>query len=160
MRVAGGVLFLLVGLWSLVGGGCTAFAGGAMSAVRSGAVSLSDEINKAAKKSGTQANEKALADIKAQMDKAPSGAAFMIAGLAILIAGILCIVAGIMYFTNKGAKLGFVGGGVGIVSEILFAVLIGIGGATIVTTIIKVGLYVFGIIAGRSVGQPMSHPTS
>lgn len=148
MRIAGGIIFLLVGLWSLVGGGCSLTAGTVMKGGSAAAAKLQTELAKAAKTSGTNVkmNKEAMKNLK---KAGGMGTGFLVSGIVILLAGILCIIAGIMLFLNKGKMLAFVAGGLGILGEVIFIVMLAFG----IGAIIKIVLYAFGAFAATSVGK-------
>ena len=150
MRIAGGVILLVVGLWSLVGGGCSLVGGKMVGGMADGASKFSGELAKAAQQAGAQVDQKAAAEAAAQLAKAGSaGTGLMVSGVVILLGGILCIVAGIMFFMNKGKMLGFVGPGVGILGEIIFFAMVAfnIGG------LIKLLLLGFSGFAATKIGE-------
>jgi hypothetical protein len=146
MRIAGGVIMLLVGIWAFIGGACSTLLGGATTAATSKIekTMTKEEKAKLAKADKTGEGAKAYATVKA------AGTGLLINGIASLIGGLLCFIAGIMYFLNKGKILGFIGAGIGIVGEVAFLVMIGMG----ILTIVKIVLYAFGGIAATKVGEP------
>lgn len=148
MRIAGGIIFLLVGLWSLVGGGCSLTAGTVMKGGSAAAAKLQTELAKAAKTSGTNVkmNKEAMKNLK---KAGGMGTGFLVSGIVILLAGIFCIIAGIMLFLNKGKTLAFIAGGLGILGEVIFIVMIAFG----IGAIIKIALYAFGAFAATTVGK-------
>jgi hypothetical protein len=146
MRIAGGVIVLLVGIWSLVGGGCATTAGCAANKM----ASVGAEMAKAAQKEGAQVDDKTMDKAMSEVGKAGATVkAMFIPGIVILVAGILCIIAGIMFFVNKAKILGFLAPGVGIIGEILFIVMVGFG----IGAIIKIVLYAFGAFAATKIGE-------
>ncbi|PIE19592.1 MAG: hypothetical protein CSA65_01615 [Proteobacteria bacterium] len=148
MRIAGGVLFMIVGLWSLVGGGCMLIGGGAMKAGGASLEKLNKELDKAAKQSGTS-RAKLNLNKKTMKKVGSAGTGMMVYGIVALLAAILCIVAGIMLFLNKGKMLAFIAGGVGILGEVVWIAMIGFS----VTCVIKIILYALGAAGGTGVKQ-------
>jgi hypothetical protein len=125
LRIAGGVVMLLVGLWSLLGGGCSVVAGATMS-------SLSEELSKPSE-----------ADQEQQESFRKLGSTLrglLISGIVILVAGLLCNVSGVLLFLNHGKVLGLVAAGLGIIGEVLFFTLIAFN----VIGLVKVAAYAFG----------------
>lgn len=148
MRIAGGVLFMIVGLWSLVSGGCSLLGGGAMKAGGAGVAKLQKEMAKAAKASGAKVkvNKEAMKNLK---KASGMGTGLMVYGIVALLASILCIVAGIMLFLNKGKMLAFIAGGLGILGEIIFFAMITFS----ILGVIKIVLYGIGAAGGTGVKQ-------
>jgi hypothetical protein len=146
MRIAGGVLFMIVGLWSLVSGGCSLLGGGAMKAGGAGMAKLQKEINKAAKSSGAKVNKRAMKNLK---KASGMGTGLMVYGIVALLASILCIIAGIMLFLNKGKMLAFIAGGLGILGEVIFFAMITFS----ILGVIKIVLYGIGAAGGTGVKQ-------
>ena len=150
MRIAGGVILLIVGLWSLAGGGCSLVGGKMVGGMADGASKLSGELQKAAAKAGGSVNNKAAEEAAKALSQASSaGTGLMVSGIVILLAGILCVVAGIMLFTNKGKMFGIAAGGLGILGEVIFFAMVAfnIGG------LIKILLYGFAAFASTKVGE-------
>jgi len=141
MRIAGGVLLLLVGLWSLAGGGCSLIGGAAVGKMGDAASALS----KAAAEAGAKVDVEAQ---KALSKAAGTGSGLLVSGIVILLAGILCIVAGIMFFVNKGKAFAFLAPGIGIIGEILFFVMVGFN----IAGVIKILIYAFGAFAATKIG--------
>jgi hypothetical protein len=141
MRIAGGVLLLIVGLWSLVGGGCSVIGGGAASKMTDAASALS----KAAQDAGGKVDPEAQ---KALAKASGMGGGLMISGVVILVGGLLCIIAGIMFFVNKGKAFGFLAPGVGIIGEVLFFVL----AAFNVVGLVKILILAFCAFAATKIG--------
>ena len=134
MRIAGGVLLLIVGLWSLVGGGVAGKMTDAASA-----------LSKAAESAGAKVDAEAQ---KALAKASSAGSGLMISGIVILLAGILSIVAGIMFFVNKGKAFGFLAPGVGIIGEILFFALVAFN----IAGVLKIVVYAFAMFAATKIG--------
>lgn len=146
MRIAGGVLLLIVGLWSLVGGGCSVLFGGAASKLSGAAAEMSAKV---AAESGAKMDPEAKKAMEEGMAKASSmGSGALISGIVILAGGILCIIAGIMFFLNKGKAFGFLAPGVGIIGEILFFAL----AAFNVVGLIKILILAFTAFAATKIG--------
>lgn len=146
MRIAGGVLLLIVGLWSLVGGGCSVFVGGAASKVSGAAAEMSAKL---AAETGAKMDPEAKKALEEAQAKAGSmGSGVLVAGIVILVGGILCIVAGIMFFVNKGKMFGFLAPGVGIIGEILFFVLVAFN----IIGLIKILILGFAAFAATKIG--------
>ena len=122
MRIAGGVLLFIVGLWSMVGGGCSLFVGGAASHGADMAAQVSAEL--AAETGATMDPEAQEAFQQAQTTAGSVGSLALVAGAVILVGGILCFVAGILFLVNKARIFGFIAPGVGILGEILFFALL------------------------------------
>jgi hypothetical protein len=141
MRIAGGVLLLLVGLWSLAGGGCSLIGGAAVNKLGD----ASSALSKAAAEAGAKVDVEAQ---KALAKAAGTGSGLFISGIVILLAGILCIVGGIMFFVNKGKAFGFLAPAVGIIGEILFFVMVGFN----IAGVIKILIYAFGAFAATKIG--------
>lgn len=120
MRIAGGVLLLLFGLWNLVAGGCQAGCGGVVS---KGSELGYRAVEKATEQPGsTLAPEAKRALAEARRGVARVGAAgtgMLVSGLVIFLSGVLCIVAGILLLADKGKVFGFLAPGVAIVGEVL-----------------------------------------
>jgi hypothetical protein len=146
MRIAGGVLLLIVGLWSLIGGGCSVFVGGAASKVSGAAAEMSAKLATEAGAKMDDEAKKALADAQAKAGSLGSGV--LISGIVILVGGILCIIAGIMFFVNKGKAFGFLAPGVGIIGEIIFFVLVAFN----IIGLIKILILAFTAFAATKVG--------
>lgn len=150
MRIAGGVILLIVGLWSLVGGGCSVVGGKMVGGMADGAAKLSGELQKAAAGAGATVDNKAAAEAAAALEKASSaGSGLMISGVVILLGGIIAIIAGIMFFMNKGKMFGFIAAGIGILGEIVFFATVGFG----IAGVLKILLLGFAGFAGTKVGQ-------
>ena len=150
MRIAGGVLFMIVGLWSLVSGGCSLIGGSAVKATGGGVAKLQSQLNKAAKASGAKVNTKVQEEAMKNLKKAGNmGTGLMVYGIVALLASILCIIAGIMLFLNKGKMIAFIAGGVGILGEIIFFAMITFS----ILGVIKIVLYAIGAAGGTGVKQ-------
>ena len=146
MRIAGGVLLLIAGLWSLVGGGCSVFVGGAASKVTGAAAEMSAKL---AAETGAKIDPYAKKALEEASAKASSmGSGVLIAGIVILVGGILCIIAGIMFFVNKGKAFGFLAPAVGIIGEIVFFVLVAFN----ILGLIKVLILAFTAFAATKIG--------
>jgi hypothetical protein len=145
MRIAGGVLLLLVGLWSLVGGGCSLIGGAAVGQVGK----MGNAAAELAKASGGKVDAKAQAELDKALAQGKSvGSGLLVSGIVILLAGILCIVGGIMFFVNKAKAFGFLAPAVGIIGEILFFVMVGFN----IAGVIKILIYAFGAFAATKIG--------
>ncbi len=151
MRIAGGVLFMIVGLWSLVSGGCSLIGGSAVSAVKTGGgIAKLQQLNKAAKASGAKVNTKVQDEAMKNLKKAGNmGTGLIVYGIVALLASILSIIAGIMLFLNKGKMIAFIAGGVGILGEIIFFAMITFS----ILGVIKIVLYAIGAAGGTGVKQ-------
>jgi len=147
MRIAGGVLLLLVGLTSLVEGGCVAV--GCHAASKMGAA-LGD-MGKALQNKNVKPED--LKNVGAEQIKdlekmSQSAGGITIASIIIRVGGLLCIVAGILFFVNKAKIFGFIAPAVGIIGEIaLFIVL-----AFNIFGLVKILIYAFGAFAATKVG--------
>ncbi|MCA9671511.1 MAG: hypothetical protein KC503_38200 [Myxococcales bacterium] len=144
MRIAGGVILLIVGLWSLVGGGCSVIGGKAVG----DAQKLGSAMSRLAKSSGAKVRMSRQAR-RALAKASNMGQGLFISGIVILAGGILCIIAGIMFFVNKGKMFGFLAPGVGIIGEVVFfaMVVFNIGG------LIKIILLGFSAFAATKIGE-------
>ncbi len=150
MRIAGGVLLLLIGVFSLAEGGCVAIGchaasqlGSALSGVGSALQNknvTADDIKKAAERAGGANLEK--------MAKAASSLTYV--SILIRVAGLLCLVAGILFFVNKAKIFGFIAPAVGIIAEIALMAMM----AFTIVGVVKILIYAFGLIAATKVGQP------
>ncbi len=150
MRIAGGVLLLLIGVFSLAEGGCVAIGcnaasqlGSALSGVGSALQNKNasaDDLKRAAEQTGGANLEK----------MAKSAASLTYVSILIRVAGLLCLVAGILFFVNKARIFGFIAPGVGIVAEIALMVMM----AFTAVGLVKLLVYAFGAIAATRVGQP------
>lgn len=127
LRIAGGVVMLLVGLWSLLGGGCSVVAGATMS-------SFSEEFSKKPSPGAGQEQQDAFRKLGSTLR------GLLISGIVILVAGLLCNVTGVLLFFNRGRALGLVGAGLGIVGEVLFFALVAFN----VIGLVKVAAFAFG----------------
>lgn len=143
MRIASGVLFILVGLWSVLGGSCTFIAGKDAGA---GKEIVSTSIEKQA---GTDLD--ALDTALQQFGNTDGGKTAKVwtkygvfIGIFILIAGLLAISSGIAYLLNKFRFLGFVATGLGIIAECMFFIFLEFN----VAGLIKIGVLVFCGVAG------------
>jgi hypothetical protein len=141
MRIAGGVLLLVVGLWSLIGGGCSVFVGGAASKLSGAAAEMAKEAAK-------DPNVKVKVDEDALAKAGSTGSGALVSGIVILVGGLLCIIAGIMFFLNKGKMFGFLAPGVGIIGEILFFVMVAFN----VVGLIKILILGFAAFAATKIG--------
>jgi hypothetical protein len=139
-----------VGLWSLIGGGCSVFVGGAASKVSGAAAEMSAKL---AAETGAKMDPEAKKALEEAQAKAGSmgsmGSGVLISGIVILVGGILCIVAGIMFFVNKGKAFGFLAPGVGIIGEIMFFVLVAFN----IIGLIKILILAFTAFAATKIGS-------
>jgi hypothetical protein len=142
MRIAGGILLILIGCWSLVGGGCSVAGGAAVGKLSSGASDLSKEL----KAAGVSGGDKTLA--KAMGDAESAGTGLMVSGVVILLGGLLSLVAGILMLTNKAKIFDLVAPGVGIIGEILFFAMVAFN----IAGVIKILILAFCAIAATKVG--------
>lgn len=145
MRIAGGIILLVFGLWSLVGGGCSILGGGLMSKagdLQAAAQEAAKEAGSNVKVTMTDEQKKALADAGS------TGTGLFVSGIVSTIGGLLCIIAGIMFFVNKGKMLGFLAPGVGIIGEILFIVMVTFS----IVGVIKILAYAFAAFAATKIG--------
>jgi len=128
----------------LIGGGCTAFLGGAASKVGD----FQAEAAKAAKEAGgnIQMSEEAKKNL-AQVGS--SGQGLFISGVASLIGGLLSIIGGIMFFLNKGKMIIMIACGVSVIGEILSIALVTFA----ILYVIKILVFGFCIFASTKVGQ-------
>jgi len=155
MRIAGGVLVLLIGILSLVEGGCIAVGCHAASKISQamGTAGLEAAGALGGKATTPEEAKKLLAGAAAQLADAEKLAksANTIGNISLVIrlAGLLCIVAGILFFVNKGKIFGFIAPGVGILAEIaLIAVM-----AFTTMGLVKILVYAFGIFAATKIGE-------
>jgi len=156
MRIAGGVIMLIVGLWSVVGGSCSIGCGAVGGVATEGAAKFSSEMMKAAQKAGAKVDAKAAADAAAAFEEGSNlGSGFRIAGIVILIGGILCVVAGILFLVNKGKTFAFAAAGIGILGEIIFFALVVFN----VPGVLKLALLAFSGFAATKIGEPSGPPS-
>ena len=144
MRIAGGVLLLLVGLTSLIEGGCVAIGCQAASALgaigaEAGKAKSLDDLKKISEAAGKDL----------QKGIAASASYIGVASIIIRVGGLLCIVAGILFFVNKAKVFGFIAPAVGIVGEILLFVFLAFN----IFGLVKILIYAFGAIAATKVGE-------
>jgi hypothetical protein len=126
MRIAGGIILLLLGIWGLAGGGASVLCGGALSQ----AGDLSAEMNKAVKDAG--GTVKLTPDAKKNLEDAQgTGMGLMVSGGFKMLGGLLGIIGGIMFFLNKGKMVVFIACGVTILGAILWMAMVAFGGAEI-----------------------------
>jgi hypothetical protein len=136
MRSAAGVLFLVVGLWSVAGGGCSVVGARVAGKMADAAASLSKATDEAGAKLDTEA-QTALARASSM------GSGLLLSGSVILLAGVLAIVAGIMAFMRRGRLMGLVASGVGALGELLFFALVGFN----IVGLVKILVYGFAVLA-------------
>jgi hypothetical protein len=155
MRIAGGVLLLLIGVFSLAEGGCVAIGCHAVGAIGKAASSALGAAGSAASKNLTADDiKKAGEAARADLEKTGAGLKAAVGNIAwisivIRIAGLLCLVAGILFFVNKAKMFGFLAPAVGIIAEILLFVMM----AFTIVGLVKILIYAFGLIAATKVGE-------
>ncbi|MCB9555711.1 MAG: hypothetical protein H6707_06370 [Deltaproteobacteria bacterium] len=150
MRVAGGIILLVVGLWSLGSGGCQILGGQVASGMSEGMGKLSSELTKAAKKAGAKVDEGKAAEAAAKLAEAGSmGSGLMIAGTVTLIGGLLCIIGGILTLTSKGKMFALIAPGIGILGEIIFFAMVTFS----VIGLVKIILLAVGAMGASKIGQ-------
>lgn len=147
MRIAGGVLLLLVGLTSLVEGGCVAV--GCMAASKLGSA-IGDAATALQNKNVKPEDLKNVGSeqIKDLEKMSQSAGSIGIASIIIRLGGLLCIVAGILFFVNKAKIFGMIAPCVGIVGEILLFVMLAFN----IFGLVKILIYAFGAIAATKIG--------
>jgi len=148
MRVAGGVLLLLIGVFSLAEGGCVAIACHATSQMGSALGSMGATLRN---KNATAEDIKRAAESAggANLEKiAKSAASLGWISIMIRVAGLMCLVAGILFFVNKAKIFGFIAPGFGIIAEILLFVMM----SFTIIGLVKILIYGFGALAATKVG--------
>lgn len=147
MRIAGGIVLLVIGLWSMVGGGCSVIGGQAAGAIGKGADGLSAELAKAAGTSSSALDREAAA---AAASLRSAGKGYTVSGIIIIAGGLLSMIAGILALVNKGKGFCLLAPAVGVIGEITAFVMLGFG----VVGALKIAIYVFGLIGMLKVGAP------
>ncbi len=149
LSVTAGLVLLLIGGWSLFGGGCTIVAAGALQAARSGlalsgAAQVGQSCGAAATKkwSGAQVGRSggaaATSDFEEQrlplelqgQDAGPtprsrSALAFALVGGLVLLGGVACVVAGILVVVARGRAMSALAAALVAAGELLSLVLLG-----------------------------------
>ena len=142
MRIAGAILLLLAGVWSLVGGSCSTFAGG----VTSTGMGIVQKLAKASQQSGAAGDPADMARVLHATGQAENVAGGMqIAGVVTFLSGVLCLVAASLFFVNRGRLLGIIAAGSGIVGEVLFFTLAFFNWPGVV----KVAVLLFGLVSAN-----------
>lgn len=144
MRIAGGILLIIIGCWSLVGGGCSVVGGAAVGKLEGASADLQQEL----KVSGvrTTGGDKTIS--KAMGKAENTGTGLLVSGVVILLGGLLSLVAGILMLLNKAKLFGFIAPGVGIIGEILFIAMVTFN----VVGVIKILILAFCAFAATKVG--------
>ena len=143
LRVSAGLLLVLVGLWSVLGGSCAA-AGGHLA---QNARQMAEQLDL---RGGDEAQHGLDAELDAALDDLAAQAKWLIvSGAVIAVGGVLCLVAGILFFLGRARILAPVGCGVGLLGELLFWVLVSFNWAGL----IKLPIYGFAIFAARQVAR-------
>lgn len=93
LRIVGGVVAILFGLWGLMGGGCTVVAGVAMRPITS---ELAKELEQ---------NDAAL---KAMRDMERRWPGLIVSGVVAVVSGLLANVVGVLFFFNRGRLLALI----------------------------------------------------
>jgi hypothetical protein len=139
LRVSAGLLLVLVGLWSVLGGSCAA-AGG----------HLARNARQMAEQFDLRGGDEAQQELDAALDTLAAQAKWLIvSGAVIAVGGVLCLVAGILFFLGRARTLAPVGCGVALLGELSFWVLVSFNWAGL----IKLPIYGFAIFAARQVGR-------
>ena len=144
-RIAGGVLLLLIGLWSVAGGGCS-IVGGHFATKAS---EITSELSRVAPDAATQRQA------KRALDKlAASSWGLIVAGVAILLAGLLCAISGVLLFVNRAKLFALLALGLGAVGELLFFVMVdfNVGG------LVKLAIFGFCAFCALQVNPPPKLP--
>ncbi len=147
MRIAGGIVLLVIGLWSMVGGGCSVIGGQAAGAIGRGADGLSAELSKASGASSSKLDREAAA---AAASLRSAGTGYTVSGIIIIAGGLLSLIAGILALVNKGKGFCLLAPAVGVIGEITAFAMVGFG----VVGALKIAIYVFGLIGMLKVGAP------
>lgn len=117
LRIAGAVVLLLFGLWSLLGGGCSVVAGvtsrGIADSLSEG---MADELAE-----DTEA-ARSLRESRSKLDSMWFG--LVVTGSVSALAGLLANIAGMLLIFNRGKLLAVAAGGLGIAGEVLFLLLV------------------------------------
>jgi hypothetical protein len=151
MRIVAGVLLLLIGIFSLVEGGCVAV--GCHTAAQVG--SAIGAATKALDKKGTgddikrAAAQAGLADLEKMAAKASSLTAV---SLIIRVAGLLCLVAGILCFVNKAKMFNIIAPAIGILAEVVLIAMM----AFTTVGLVKIIVYAIGLFGATKVGESQS----
>jgi hypothetical protein len=147
MRIAGGILLLLVGLASTIEGGCVAMGCVAASNVGS---ALGEARSALQNKNASEADLKKVGEgqLKDLEKMAGRAGSIGVASIVIRVGGLLCLIAGILLLVNKAKVFGIIAPCVGIVGEILLFVMLAFN----VFGLVKILIYAFGAFAATKVG--------
>lgn len=151
MRIAGGIMFLVIGILG-IGFGVVSGMRGSSADEASDQLSRSDErLEKAglSTKTGSLLSPKLQAQLKHEVETAQSR---MLTGFMAMIIGLIAMVSGILLLLNKGRIFGIIVSGMGALTEVLFIVLVGF---SLPTLILLLG-YGFSGFAASRVGKPAS----
>jgi len=141
MRIAAGVLLLIVGLWSVGEGGC--------STTRAVLAQNMEGVSTAFLEAAEQMGDSTARQTRAEAANARQMAsARMIHGVVMLIAGALSIIAGVLFFVNRGRAIGFLAPGVGVIGEVLFFALESFA----ILGVVKMLVYAFSMFAATRIG--------
>lgn len=156
IRIAGGVLLLLVGLTSLLEGGCVAIschAVGAVSGAMDGAVvhmQRAIESKNIKPKDLKKVEPQQIRDLESAAGKLESRkSGITMASVIIRLGGLLCVISGILFFLNRAKLLGFIAPGIGIVGELVLFVVLSFN----VFGLLKILMYGFGAFAATKLNR-------
>lgn len=138
LRISGGVVMLLVGLWSAAGGSCTMLAGHALD-------EYSEEFVRALPDSGTTGETR-----QALQKLAASAPALVASGSVIFASGLLCLIAAGLFFFDRGRAIGLVAASLGVVGEGLYLATVALN----VAAAVKIACLGFGAFCALRVGHP------
>ena len=149
MRIAGGILILLLGIWNLGAGGCQLACGG----VASKAGDLTVQIGQSAQPAmNQQATQKEAQNTKlienAGVKIGAVGAGLVISGGFILLSGLLCFIGGLLCLMNQAKVFCIMAPAVAILGEILSLALVGF---SMVAFIVKILIAGFGILGATKI---------
>jgi len=118
LRIAGGVVLIIFGLWGLLGGGCSVAAGAATRSFYGEAIEAQGAQET---KDGGEAT-RMMRQTRREMSRMWFG--LMVSGVVVALAGLLANVAAVFFFLGRGWILGLIAALVGVVGEALFLGLV------------------------------------
>jgi hypothetical protein len=137
LRIAGGVVLLLFGLWSVLGGSCSVIAGTTFA-------SFSEEMAR------EQPNE-ADPELRAAMDQVRSTLrGLLICGVVVLAGGLLCTVAGVLLLLQRGRLFCLIATGTAVAGELLFFALVTFN----LVGLVKIAAFGFGGFCATLIHRP------
>lgn len=146
MRITGAILLLIAGIWSVIGGSCTTFAGG----VAAGGAEIVGRLAQANESAGGGADPEAMNRVmRASGTAREVGGGMKLAGAVIFAGGVLCVIAAVFFFLDRARLLGMIAAGVGIIGEGLFLSLAFFNWPGVV----KIGLLLFALVSAGWVGR-------